>query len=168
VLVYVGMRAKLRSLDQLWGPPPRRSRRGAAVLASRNRRSLRPPARRQDDAPSLLPSPANNIDFNSMTSGAAVPRSVCPATRIDEFVSDGKPPAGELMELLCEDHNGTYALPFPSLPSHHYGSFDPHRYRRSPARDRRSDCAPRRALYAISEPLSLHLCAQARSFGRCG
>jgi hypothetical protein len=33
--------------------------------------------------------------------------------RIDEFGSDGEPPAGELMELLCEDHNGTYALPFP-------------------------------------------------------
>jgi hypothetical protein len=30
--------------------------------------------------------------------------------RIDEFGSDGKPPAGELMKLLCEDHNGTYAL----------------------------------------------------------
>jgi hypothetical protein len=38
------------------------------------------PAHRQGDAPSLLPSPANNIDFNSMASGAAVPRSVCPAT----------------------------------------------------------------------------------------
>jgi hypothetical protein len=24
-----------------------------------------------------------------------------------------KPPAGELMELLCEDHNGTYVIPFP-------------------------------------------------------
>ena len=34
------------------------------------------PAHRQGDAPSLLPSPANNIDFNSMTGGAAVPRSV--------------------------------------------------------------------------------------------
>jgi hypothetical protein len=28
--------------------------------------------------------------------------------RIDSFDSDGDPPAGELMELLCEDHNGTY------------------------------------------------------------
>jgi hypothetical protein len=33
--------------------------------------------------------------------------------RLDQFGSDGEPPAGELMELLCEDHNGTYALPFP-------------------------------------------------------
>jgi hypothetical protein len=33
--------------------------------------------------------------------------------RMDEFDSDGEPPAGELMELLCEDHNGTYVLPFP-------------------------------------------------------
>jgi hypothetical protein len=27
--------------------------------------------------------------------------------RLDAFDSDGDPPAGELMELLCEDHNGT-------------------------------------------------------------
>ena len=35
--------------------------------------------------------------------------------RIDDFDSAGEPPAGELMELLCEDHNGTYVLPFPCL-----------------------------------------------------
>jgi hypothetical protein len=29
--------------------------------------------------------------------------------RLDQLGSDGEPPAGELMELLCEDHNGTYA-----------------------------------------------------------
>jgi hypothetical protein len=28
--------------------------------------------------------------------------------RLDDFDSTGEPPAGELMELLCEDHNGTY------------------------------------------------------------
>jgi hypothetical protein len=33
--------------------------------------------------------------------------------RIDDFNSGGDPPAGYLMELLCEDHNGTYVLPFP-------------------------------------------------------
>jgi hypothetical protein len=33
--------------------------------------------------------------------------------RIDDFKSGGDPPAGYLMELLCEDHNGTYVLPFP-------------------------------------------------------
>jgi hypothetical protein len=33
--------------------------------------------------------------------------------RLNEFNSDSQPPAGELMELLCEDHNGTYVLPFP-------------------------------------------------------
>jgi hypothetical protein len=33
--------------------------------------------------------------------------------RLDDFDSNGEPPAGELMELLCEDHNGTYVLPFP-------------------------------------------------------
>ena len=30
--------------------------------------------------------------------------------RLNDFDSDGQPPAGELMELLCEDHNGTYVL----------------------------------------------------------
>src|SRR5258707_1229221 len=35
--------------------------------------------------------------------------------RLNDFESNGQPPAGELMELLCEDHNGTYVLPFPCL-----------------------------------------------------
>jgi hypothetical protein len=33
--------------------------------------------------------------------------------RISDFDSEGEPPAGHLMELLCEDNNGTYVLPFP-------------------------------------------------------
>jgi hypothetical protein len=37
----------------------------------------------------------------------------CRQQRLSDFDSDGQPPAGELMELLCEDHNGTYVLPFP-------------------------------------------------------
>jgi hypothetical protein len=32
--------------------------------------------------------------------------------RLDEFPSDAERPAGQLFEILCEDHNGTYALPF--------------------------------------------------------
>jgi hypothetical protein len=32
--------------------------------------------------------------------------------RMDDF-DLGEPPAGEPIELLCEDHNGTYMLPFP-------------------------------------------------------
>jgi hypothetical protein len=32
--------------------------------------------------------------------------------RLDDFDSAGEPPADEPMELLCEDHNGTYVLPF--------------------------------------------------------
>jgi hypothetical protein len=35
--------------------------------------------------------------------------------RIADFDSDGEPPAGYRMELLCEDQNGTYVLPFPCL-----------------------------------------------------
>jgi hypothetical protein len=33
--------------------------------------------------------------------------------RLNDFDSNGQPPTEELMELLCEDHNGTYVLPFP-------------------------------------------------------
>ncbi len=32
--------------------------------------------------------------------------------RLDAFVHDGEPPAHEPLELLCEDHVGTYVLPF--------------------------------------------------------
>jgi hypothetical protein len=34
--------------------------------------------------------------------------------RLDEFRQD-PPPSKQPVELLCEDHNGTYALPFPCL-----------------------------------------------------
>ena len=32
--------------------------------------------------------------------------------RLDEFPNDPSRPAGKPFELLCEDHNGTYLLPF--------------------------------------------------------
>jgi hypothetical protein len=32
--------------------------------------------------------------------------------RIGAFAHDGVPPADEPLELLCEDHVGTYVLPF--------------------------------------------------------
>ena len=32
--------------------------------------------------------------------------------RLREF-NEGPPPANEPLQLLCEDHNGTYVLPFP-------------------------------------------------------
>jgi len=31
--------------------------------------------------------------------------------RLAEF-SQGEPPAGQQLQVLCEDHNGTYLLPF--------------------------------------------------------
>ena len=34
------------------------------------------------------------------------------AARLDEFITNGVPEAGLLVELLCEDHVGTYLLPF--------------------------------------------------------
>jgi hypothetical protein len=35
------------------------------------------------------------------------------AARIEQFIVDADPPEGALTALLCEDHVGTYALPFP-------------------------------------------------------
>ena len=34
------------------------------------------------------------------------------AARLGEFITDALPEAGMLVELLCEDHVGTYLLPF--------------------------------------------------------
>src|ERR1700722_1681866 len=35
-----------------------------------------------------------------------------PQERIDDFVHDGSPPDNKPLQVLCEDHNGTYVLPF--------------------------------------------------------
>jgi hypothetical protein len=32
--------------------------------------------------------------------------------RLDDFGGEGEPPTGEPVELLCEDHVGTYVIPF--------------------------------------------------------
>ena len=32
--------------------------------------------------------------------------------RLAEFTTDGSPPASVPVQLLCEDHRGTYVLPF--------------------------------------------------------
>ncbi len=32
--------------------------------------------------------------------------------RLDAFTHEGEPPVGQPLELLCEDHVGTYVLPF--------------------------------------------------------
>jgi hypothetical protein len=33
--------------------------------------------------------------------------------RLSAFQTDGSPAAGQPVELLCEDHIGTYVIPFP-------------------------------------------------------
>jgi len=33
--------------------------------------------------------------------------------RLDAFIHEGDPPADQPLELLCEDHVGTYVIPFP-------------------------------------------------------
>ena len=54
--------------------------------------------------------PAGNSGGRGVVEGRGM---VTRQQRLNDFESDGQPPAGELMELLCEDHNGTYVLPFP-------------------------------------------------------
>ncbi|MGJ4900612.1 hypothetical protein ACQR10_20240 [Bradyrhizobium sp. HKCCYLRH2060] len=33
--------------------------------------------------------------------------------RLAQFDGSGEPPPGQTVEVLCEDHSGTYQLPFP-------------------------------------------------------
>jgi hypothetical protein len=33
--------------------------------------------------------------------------------RLEDFTVDENPPEGTLARILCEDHRGTYAIPFP-------------------------------------------------------
>ena len=35
--------------------------------------------------------------------------------RLAQFDGNGEPPPGQAVEVLCEDHSGTYQLPFPCL-----------------------------------------------------
>jgi hypothetical protein len=35
--------------------------------------------------------------------------------RLAEFNGEGEPPPDQLVQVLCEDHSGTYQLPFPCL-----------------------------------------------------
>jgi hypothetical protein len=32
--------------------------------------------------------------------------------RIDDFIHEGRPPTDQPLQILCEDHNGTYVIPF--------------------------------------------------------
>ena len=33
--------------------------------------------------------------------------------RIDDFIHEGSPPNNQPLQILCEDHVGTYVIPFP-------------------------------------------------------
>ena len=33
--------------------------------------------------------------------------------RIDDFIHEGSPPTDQPLQILCEDHVGTYVIPFP-------------------------------------------------------
>jgi hypothetical protein len=42
-------------------------------------------------------------------------RTLARQKRLAAFPGDGPPPAGKPCELLCEDHVGTYTLPYPCV-----------------------------------------------------
>jgi hypothetical protein len=48
------------------------------------------------------------MDGRQMTSKRIAARQ----RRLAEFTGEGTPPAGRACELLCEDHVGTYELPY--------------------------------------------------------
>jgi hypothetical protein len=33
--------------------------------------------------------------------------------RLNDFIHEGNPPVNQPLEVLCEDHVGTYVIPFP-------------------------------------------------------
>jgi hypothetical protein len=50
-----------------------------------------------------------------LAAGAVLLRSLSMATRerrLAEFNGEGEPPPGQPVQVLCEDHSGTYQLPF--------------------------------------------------------
>jgi hypothetical protein len=47
-----------------------------------------------------------------LTDPPASKRVAARQRRLDAFPGDGPPPAGVACELLCEDHVGTYELPY--------------------------------------------------------
>jgi hypothetical protein len=48
----------------------------------------------------------------SITTGKIENRMATRQERIDAFTHQGVPPANQPLELLCEDHVGTYVIPF--------------------------------------------------------
>jgi hypothetical protein len=47
-----------------------------------------------------------------MTAPLINPEMATRQQRINAFIHEGKPPADQPLELLCEDHVGTYVIPF--------------------------------------------------------
>jgi hypothetical protein len=57
--------------------------------------------------------PYGCIDFHQNLNGADHQhRMATRQQRIGDFTHDGVPPADQPLELLCEDHVGTYVVPF--------------------------------------------------------
>jgi len=57
--------------------------------------------------------PYGCIDFHQVLNGADhQDRMATRQQRIGDFTHEGAPPADQPLELLCEDHVGTYVVPF--------------------------------------------------------
>ena len=52
--------------------------------------------------------PHGPADMDGLIKSTMVTRQA----RIDDFTHEGTPPPGQGLELLCEDHVGTYVIPF--------------------------------------------------------
>src|SRR4051794_35095420 len=67
-------------------------------------------------------------------------------SRISQFTTDAHPPKEALVEVLCEDHRGTYVVPFACR-------YDDAGWRRSVLSDRLDrDCSPRYNRAAVRFP----------------
>jgi hypothetical protein len=50
-----------------------------------------------------------------MASSDVSKRILARQKRLADFAGEGTPPAGQACDLLCEDHVGTYDLPYPCV-----------------------------------------------------
>jgi hypothetical protein len=60
--------------------------------------------------------PHSRVEVLASMACAVVLRSFCEMAtrerRLAEFNGEGEPPPGQPVQVLCEDHSGTYQLPF--------------------------------------------------------
>src|SRR5580698_2684383 len=52
-------------------------------------------------------------NLSALLEGRSVTRMATRQQRLNAFIHEGDPPVDQPLELLCEDHVGTYVIPFP-------------------------------------------------------